>query len=65
MFSYFTIFKKKLRLLRMGLSTILGLNPQGFFIPYRYTKELSLHKKEIAYSQLEILAEKKFMQLNL
>ncbi len=57
--SYFPIFKKKLRLLRMGLSTILGLNPQGFFIPYRYTKELSLHKKEIAYSQLEILFREK------
>ena len=55
MFSYFTIFKKKLRLLRMGLLTILGISSQGFFIPYRYAKELSLHKKEIVYSQLEIL----------
>ena len=59
MSSYFSICKKKLRLFRMGLSTILGLSPQGFFIPYRYTKELSLYKKQIVYSQLEILFAEK------
>ena len=27
---------KRLRRLWMGLSTVLGLQPRGFFIPYRY-----------------------------
>jgi hypothetical protein len=27
---------KRLRAMRMGLETVLGLRRQGFFIPYRY-----------------------------
>jgi len=29
------------RRLRMGLATILGLSPRGFFIPYRYASQIS------------------------
>ena len=31
---------KRLRRLRMGLQTVLGLRPQGFFVPYRYAESV-------------------------
>ena len=38
-----------LRHLRMGLSTILGLAPQGFFIPHRYAGQLTPAARQHPY----------------
>lgn len=38
-----------LRRLRMGLSTLLGIRPQGFFIPYRYADRIPTRPGHDAY----------------
>jgi len=46
---------KSWRRLRMGLSTVMGLAPQGFFIPYRYAGSVPEPGARPAYSALERL----------
>jgi hypothetical protein len=33
--------RAKLRRLRLGLATVLGFSPRGFFIPYRHAETVS------------------------
>lgn len=40
---------KRMRRLKMGLSTLLGVRPQGFFIPYRYAATLPPPGRRAAY----------------
>jgi len=46
---------KKLRLLKMGLSTLLGYKQQGFFIPYRYAGAVPGPAERTPYSKIESL----------
>ena len=49
---------KRLRRLRLGLSTLLGLKKQGFFIPYRYADQVPARAHRGPYEGLEpIFAE--------
>jgi len=41
-----------LRLLRMGLKTLLGIQKQGFFIPYRYADSLPPSRTRMIYPAL-------------
>ncbi len=41
------------RRLRLGLPTVLGLKPRGFFIPYRYAGAISGHVSRTAYAAVE------------
>ena len=43
------------RLLRFGLSTVLGLKKRGFFIPYRYADQVPARADRFAYDALEPL----------
>lgn len=45
----------RLRLLRMGLSTLFGLRVQGYFIPYRYAGALPQPPESDAYPAVERL----------
>jgi predicted O-methyltransferase YrrM len=44
-------WRARSRRLRFGLSTLLGLKPRGFFIPYRYAASI----RAVSYSALEPL----------
>ena len=44
---------KKLRVLKMGLSTVLGIKPQGFFIPYRYADTVPGPDQRRVYAEIE------------
>ena len=44
---------KNIRLLKMALSTVLGIKPQGFFIPYRYADVVPGPDQRHTYSELE------------
>ena len=48
---------KSFRHLRMGLSTVLGIKRQGFFIPYRYAEQINNHQNSSLYQHIEILFE--------
>ena len=48
----------KLRRLRMGLATVLGIAPQGFFIPYRYAGRLPGPGARPVYAALEALLDR-------
>lgn len=50
-----TPFQAWRRRLRSGLPTVLGLNPQGFFIPYRYAGSLPPPETRPGYPALEAL----------
>ncbi|MFC6670658.1 hypothetical protein [Marinobacterium aestuariivivens] len=43
------------RLLKMGLSTLLGWRRQGYFIPYRYADQIA--ERTLAYPSLERLLD--------
>lgn len=47
---------KRLRLWRMGLATLVGRRPQGFFIPYRYADQVP--RERPAYQAFEALFER-------
>jgi hypothetical protein len=54
------------RRLRLGLSTLLGVKKQGFFIPYRYAHRIPAQSERGAYVALEPLfraAEPDFLRL--
>ncbi len=56
----------RLRRLRLGLSTVLGLSRRGFFIPYRYAAQVPLRRDRRPYAALEPLfaaAEPEFLAL--
>ena len=44
---------KTFRLLKMGLSTVLGIRRQGFFIPYRYAEKVLQQNDQPPYSHVE------------
>ena len=44
---------KTFRRLRMGLSTLLGIKRQGFFIPYRYAESVPDYKDRSKYRHIE------------
>ena len=44
---------KTFRILRMGLSTVLGIKRQGFFIPYRYAQYVLQQKVPPSYPHVE------------
>ena len=44
---------KTFRLLKMGLSTVLGIRRQGFFIPYRYAEKVPQQNDQPPYSHVE------------
>jgi predicted O-methyltransferase YrrM len=46
---------KRLRRLRLGLATLLGSRPQGFFIPYRYAADLPAAGTRAPYRPVEDL----------
>ena len=48
---------KSFRHLRMGLSTVLGIKRQGFFIPYRYAEQIKNHPNGSLYQHIEFLFE--------
>lgn len=41
------------RRLRLGLPTVLGLKPRGFFIPYRYADTVAKHSSRPPYAAME------------
>jgi len=43
------------RRLRLGLPTVLGLKPGGFFIPYRYADTIATHARRPSYAAMEDL----------
>ncbi len=43
------------RLLRMGLSTVLGFKKRGFFIPYRYADQVPAREERPPYPALEAI----------
>ncbi len=43
---------RKLRLLNLGLQTLLGIRKQGYFIPYRYANKVPHAKAEICYASV-------------
>lgn len=56
----------RLRRLRFGLATVLGLKQQGFFIPYRYAAQVPPRRERRSYTALEPLflsAEPDFLAL--
>ena len=53
MTSQATTRRKRLRVLGMGLATVLGLGRRGFFIPYRHADAIAPHQP--AYPALEAL----------
>ena len=40
---------KRMRRLKMGLRTLMGSRPEGFFIPYRYAAEMPPPGSRAAY----------------
>ncbi|WP_415237230.1 class I SAM-dependent methyltransferase [Sneathiella sp.] len=48
-----------MRRLKMGLSTILGLKKQGFFIPYRYADTVPTRAQDKPYAALQRLMQQK------
>ncbi|WP_219821591.1 O-methyltransferase [Sneathiella aquimaris] len=48
-----------MRRLKMGLSTILGLKKQGFFIPYRYADTVPIRAQDRPYAALLDLMQQK------
>jgi len=57
---------KRIRRLRLGLATVLGLARRGFFIPYRYADQVPRRRDRASYVALEPLfleAEPTFMAL--
>jgi len=46
---------KKFRLLKMGLSTLLGIRQQGFFIPYRYADTVPEPSERSSYTEIEAI----------
>ena len=48
---------KSFRKFRMGLSTVLGIKRQGFFIPYRYAEQIKNHPNGSLYQHIEFLFE--------
>jgi predicted O-methyltransferase YrrM len=56
----------RLRRLRLGLATLLGLKQRGFFIPYRYADQVPPRRERRSYAALEPLflsAEPDFLGL--
>ncbi len=56
----------RLRRLRFGLATVLGLKQRGFFIPYRYADQVPRRRERRSYTALESLfsaAEPDFLAL--
>jgi hypothetical protein len=45
----------RMRRLRLGLTTLLGLRKRGFFIPYRYADQLPARADRVGYHSLEPL----------
>lgn len=53
-----------LRKLYMGLATVIGVNPQGFFIPYRYANQIPAPDKRLPYGAIEDLFKQHESQFN-